>query len=125
MAPSQPPPPEDAAAALPELDRLLDHRVRLAICVLLGRRDALSFTRLKEVLSETDGSLGAHLRRLEEAGYLRVRKQFVDRKPVSWYALTAAGRQALDRHVGGLERLLSGLATARGATTASSKRRPR
>ena len=125
MAPSQPPPPEDAAAALPELDRLLDHRVRLAICVLLGRRDALSFTRLKEVLSETDGSLGAHLRRLEEAGYLRVRKQFVDRKPVSWYALTAAGRQALERHVGALERLLSGLATARGATTASSKRRPR
>jgi DNA-binding MarR family transcriptional regulator len=124
MARSQPP-PEDAAAALPELDRLLDHRVRLAICVLLGRRDALSFSRLKEVLDETDGSLGAHLRRLEEADYVRVRKQFVDRKPMSWYALTAAGRRALERHVGALERLLSGLATAREAPTRSPKRRSR
>jgi DNA-binding MarR family transcriptional regulator len=125
MARSQAPPPEDAAAALPELDKLLDHRVRLAICVLLGRRDALSFSRLKEVLEETDGSLGAHLRRLEEAGYVGVRKEFADRKPVSWYALTPAGRRALERHAGALERLLSGLATPREAATPATKRRSR
>jgi len=101
-----------ALAALPELDRLLEHRVRLAIAALLARRDALSFSRLKELLEETDGSLGAHLRRLEEAGYVGVEKEFVARKPVTWYRLTAAGRRALEHHVAGLERLLSGLAPA-------------
>lgn len=97
------------ASAAAAGDRLLEHRVRLALCVLLARRDALSFRRLKELTDETDGSLGAHLRRLEEAGYLTVRKEFRERKPVSWYALTAEGRGALNRHVRALERLLAGL----------------
>ncbi len=104
------PVPEAAAGLAPELgfdglDRLLEHRVRLAISVLLSRADALSFARLKALLGETDGSLGAHLGRLEDAGYLRVDKEFVDRKPVSWYALTGSGRAALAGHVRALERL--------------------
>jgi DNA-binding PadR family transcriptional regulator len=97
------------AAGLPELDRLFEHRVRLAVAVLLARRDALSFSRLKETLGETDGSLGAHLRRLEDAGFVAVTKEFVQRKPVTWYRLSAAGRAALTRHVAALERLLAGL----------------
>jgi DNA-binding MarR family transcriptional regulator len=97
------------AAGLPALDRLLEHRVRLALAVLLARRDALSFSRLKETLDETDGSLGAHLKRLEDAGYVRVDKEFVQRKPVTWYRITTTGRAALARHVAALERLLGGL----------------
>ena len=107
--------------ALPELDKLFEHRVRLAIAVLLARREALSFSRLKELLEETDGSLGAHLRRLEEAGYVAVEKEFVARKPVTWYRLAASGRSALDRHVAGLERLLSGLTA--GKSKSSKKER--
>jgi DNA-binding MarR family transcriptional regulator len=87
------------------LDKLLEHRSRLGICVLLARHDELSFSRLKELLQETDGSLGAHLRKLEEAGYLAVEKEFVERKPVSWYSLTARGRKALESHLD----VLSGL----------------
>jgi DNA-binding MarR family transcriptional regulator len=87
------------------LDKLLEHRVRLAVAVLLSRVDALSFSRLRELLGETDGNLGANLRRLEDAGYLAVTKEFIDRKPVSWYVLTAAGRAALASHVRALERI--------------------
>jgi DNA-binding PadR family transcriptional regulator len=111
----------DPVAALPELDRLFEHRVRLAIGVLLARRDALSFSRLKQVLEETDGSLGAHLKRLEEGEYVAVEKEFVARKPVSWYRLTRTGRSALARHVSALERLLSGLDT--GAQSGSGRKR--
>ena len=96
-------------AAAAEADRLLEHRVRLAVCVLLARRDQLSFSRLKELLGETDGSLGAHLRRLEEAAYVDVQKEFRERRPVSWYSLTPQGRAALRRHVTALETLLGGL----------------
>ena len=90
------------------MDRLLEHRSRLGICVLLLRADAMSFSRLKTLLDETDGNLGAHLKKLEEAGYIRVRKEFADRKPVSWYGLTTKGETATRAHLEALEELLQG-----------------
>jgi len=95
-----------AANELAELDDLLQHRVRITVAVLLSRHDRLSFSRLKELLNETDGSLGAHLRRLEDAGYLTVRKEFQDRRPVTWYGLTPKGKRALASHLQGLGRLI-------------------
>ncbi len=65
-----------------------------------------STCRLKELLGGTDGNLGAHLRRLEEAAYVEVRKEFQQRRPVSWYRLTRQGREALEAHVRGLRDLL-------------------
>ncbi len=97
---------EEVLTRLEEIDRLLEHRVRLAICVLLTRYDRLSFSRLKELTGETDGSLGAHLRRLEDEHYLAVKKEFVERKPVSWYRLTPAGTKALGSHLGALGDLI-------------------
>jgi len=88
-APSPQAPPE-----LELLDPLLQHRARLGALVLLSGTDYLSFSRLKALLDETDGNLGAQLRRLEEARYVSVSKEFVNRRPTSWYAITAAGRRA-------------------------------
>lgn len=95
------------------LDKLLEHRVRLAICVLLSRNDAMTFSRLKALLQETDGNLGANLRRLEEAGYISVDKRFERRKPVSWYTLKDTGRSALHHHVETLEALLGDVSPQR------------
>lgn len=95
-------------ARLDALDKVLEHRVRLAACVLLSRYDRLAFTRLRELTGETDGSLGAHLRRLEDEGYVRVKKEFVERKPTTWYSLTARGRGALGTHLAALETLIRG-----------------
>ena len=91
---------------LASLDGLFEHRVRLAICVLLSKHDAMSFSRLKRVLEETDGSLGTHLRKLENAGYLSIEKTFRDRRPVTWYTLTASGRAKLMDHIANLTRLI-------------------
>jgi DNA-binding PadR family transcriptional regulator len=97
---------ERSGPPLAGLDDLLQHRARLTVAVLLSRHEQLSFSRLKELLDETDGSLGAHLRRLEDGGYLTVRKEFQDRRPVSWYRLTAKGKRALTSHLDGLGRLI-------------------
>jgi len=88
-------------------DRLLEHRVRLSILVLTINSDALSFSRLKQLLNETDGSLGTHLRKLEDANYLDVRKEFRRRRPVTWYSLTKEGKKALKLHTQSLRRLIS------------------
>ena len=91
---------------LQSLNGLLDHRVRLAICVLLSKYDAMSFSRLKQVLEETDGSLGTHLRKLEDGGYLALDKTYRGRRPVTWYQLTADGQTRLEQHIANLMRLL-------------------
>jgi DNA-binding MarR family transcriptional regulator len=99
-------------AALDRLDPLLQHRSRLGALVLLSTIDALSFSRLKVLLDETDGNLGAQMRKLEDAKYVSVRKDFIERKPVTWYALTAAGRRALKQHLEAIESLLKRTASA-------------
>ena len=91
---------------LPALDRVFEHGVRLGIAVLLARYDEVSFSRFKELLQQTDGSLGAQLRKLEDTGYLSVRKEFRDRRPVTWYALSAKGRKALRVHLDALQTLI-------------------
>jgi DNA-binding MarR family transcriptional regulator len=97
---------EQAAGGLADLDPLLQHRSRLGALVLLSTADALTFTRLRELLGETDGNLGAQLRKLEETAYLAVRKEFQDRKPVSWYSITRTGRTALKNHLAAMESLI-------------------
>jgi DNA-binding MarR family transcriptional regulator len=101
-------PTEDDSADLPlvELDDLLQHRARIAAAVLLARHDRLSFSRLKSLLDETDGNLGAQLRKLEDAGYVKALKEFQERRPVTWYALTTRGKRALTQHLANLERLI-------------------
>ena len=101
-------PPREAVVepAFPELDDLLQHRTRVGAAVLLARHDRLSFSRLKELLNETDGNLGANMRKLEDAGYVLVRKAFQDRRPVTWYGLAPKGKRALSQHLAGLEQLI-------------------
>jgi len=107
---------EATFAQLPfgELDDLLQHRARLGAAVLLARHEQLSFSRLKALLDETDGNLGAQMRKLEDAGYVVARKEFQDRRPVTWYALTAKGDGALSQHLTNLERLIQHARRTRG-----------
>lgn len=93
--------------ALEGLDPALEHRTRLAIAVLLARHGEISFSRFKEQLDLTDGNLGAQLRKLEDAAYLKLRRDFVERRPVTWYSLTPAGRKALDRHMRALQAVIA------------------
>ena len=92
--------------ALDGLDPAFEHRARLAIAVLLARHEEISFARFKQELALTDGNLGAQLRRLEEDGYLQLRRDFVERKPVTWYALSKSGRKALDKHLSALRAVI-------------------
>ena len=73
---------------------------------MLARHGEISFARFKQQLDLTDGNLGAQLRKLEDVGHLALRRDFVDRKPVTWYRLTDSGRAALDRHLHALQELI-------------------
>ena len=97
---------DSTADGLASLDKLLEHRSRLGACVILSNAERLSFTRLKTLLKETDGNLGAHLRKLEDVGYVDVDKKFENRRPVSWYTLTKQGKSALKTHLDAMQALI-------------------
>lgn len=93
-----------------EIDSLIHQPVRLqimAILVALPALDKVDFTYLRDTLEVTDGNLGAHLLKLEEAGYIAVEKVFVARKPHTYIAATTKGRAAFEDHVVALEAILS------------------
>jgi DNA-binding HxlR family transcriptional regulator len=88
------------------IDDVIHSRIRLAIMAVLIAVDEADFNFLKEKVQATDGNLSVHLKKLEEAKYVAVKKAFVDRKPQSRYKLTAQGRKAFEAYVEQLEKLI-------------------
>ena len=92
-----------------ELNETIHQPVRLRIMAALVTLEAgneVDFSYLRDLLDVTDGNLGAHLRKLEEAGYIAVNKTFVERKPRTYVAATAEGRRVFQEHVEALESIL-------------------
>jgi DNA-binding MarR family transcriptional regulator len=92
-----------------ELNETIHQPVRLRIMaalVTLEAGDEVDFTYLRDLLEVTDGNLGAHLRKLEEAGYILVNKIFVERKPRTYVSATSEGRKVFKEHVTALESIL-------------------
>lgn len=98
--------PRDRAA--PTLDNVIHQRVRLGIASALASGEALSFTRLKELLALTDGNLSVHLQRLEKAGYVVCEKsrKKPGRAAVSRYRLTRAGLAAFRAYLSQMEAII-------------------
>jgi DNA-binding HxlR family transcriptional regulator len=93
---------------LPELNPVIHGKLRLALLSLLTGVEEAEFTWLRSKTGSTDGNLGAQLLKLEEAGYIAVKKKFVQRKPQTLYRMTEAGRHALTEYVVALKQLLGG-----------------
>ena len=90
-------------------NEIIPQPIRLRIVsalATLGPEERVDFTHLKTLLKLSDGNLGAHLLKLEEAGYLTQEKTFVQRKPRTYLQLTAEGRAAFRAHVAELKKIL-------------------
>ncbi len=88
------------------LDKILEHRLRLQIVSILAANEFYDFNALKELLETTDGNLATHLKALEREKYISVSKSFVDRKPNTRYKITERGRNAFKKHLDALEELI-------------------
>lgn len=92
-----------------ELNEIIHQPVRLQIIatlIALKEGNEVDFTYLRDLLEVTDGNLGAHLRKLEETGYIAMNKTFVDRKPRTFITATPLGRKIFQEHVAALESIL-------------------
>lgn len=95
-----------AKSGVPDLDRVIHERVRLAIVSALAVNDTMTFADLKGFLSASDGNLSVHARKLEDAGYVSCAKSFEGRVPRTEYRLTASGHRALERYLTHMEALI-------------------
>lgn len=91
---------------LEKIEQVIHVRGRLSIVSILAAAESLSFTELRDLLGLTDGNLAAHLRALDDAGYVRLTKRGSNGKPLTFIALTAAGRHAFKRYLAGLEQIV-------------------
>jgi DNA-binding MarR family transcriptional regulator len=98
--------PAPAAPAVTEFDRLIHERIRLGILSAVAVNDSLTFNDLKHLLKTTDGNLSVHARKLEEAHYIDCSKFFDGRVPRTEYRITRSGREALERYLDHMERLI-------------------
>jgi DNA-binding MarR family transcriptional regulator len=100
------PRPKVVEASIPDFDRVIHEKTRLAIVSALAVNPTLTFVELRAILKTTDGNVSVHARKLEEAGYLHCKKSFAGRMPRTEYSLTAAGRKALERYLNHMEALI-------------------
>lgn len=97
-----------------QLDNIIHQTVRLQIMsslVSLDQNEHVNFTYLRKLLKLTDGNLGAHLSKLEQAGYVKIDKTFVARKPQTFISATGKGRDAFAGHVVALKEIVEGSKT--------------
>lgn len=91
---------------LKHLNKAFENKVRLGIMSALVVNDYINFNTLKELLGVTDGNLASHLKSLEKNKYIKVEKEFIDRKPNTKYSATKEGKEAFVKHIKAIEQLL-------------------
>ncbi|MCP8322777.1 MAG: transcriptional regulator, partial [Candidatus Methylarchaceae archaeon HK02M2] len=81
---------------LKNIDRLIHEPTRLMIMTQLYVVESADFLFLQNQLQMTPGNLSSHLSKLEEAGYVEIVKEFIERKPHTALKLTKKGRDAFN-----------------------------
>lgn len=73
---------------------------------MLVVNDWVEFTTFKEMLGLQDGTLASHLKKLESNEFIKIKKEFIGRKPKTSYAVTEIGRKAFTDHLDALEEII-------------------
>ena len=94
---------------LTTIDRLIHEPTRLMIITQLYVVESADFLFLQHQLQMTPGNLSSHLSKLEEAGYVEIVKEFIERKPHTALKLTKNGRIAFKEYQQNLEQVFSDL----------------
>ena len=92
------------------LNETIHQSTRLRIMTLLvslPEEDRFAYGFIQQTLDLTGGNLTTHLRKLEDADYLVITKEFVDSKPRTWVQATSLGRQAFAEYLSNLHKALN------------------
>jgi len=91
-------PSDNSLQPIADLDRVVHSPPRLMILAYLAAVDSADFIFLMNQVELTRGNLSSHLKTLEEASYIDVQKEFVDKVPRTLIRLTDEGREAIQTY---------------------------
>lgn len=96
-----------------DIDRVVHEPARLKILGQLYVVESADFLFLMRQTGLTQGNLSSHMTKLEEAGYIAVRKEFAGKRPRTLLRMTPAGRKAFEGYVSRMREVLAEVAPAR------------
>ena len=94
---------------LSEIDRVIHEPARLLIMAYLFVVESADFLFLERQTGLTRGNLSSHLGKLEGAGYVEIKKEFVEKIPRTLLKLTKSGRQAFNAYRNNMRHVLDEL----------------
>jgi DNA-binding transcriptional ArsR family regulator len=100
--------PEDEGRSI-EINKLIHEPARLQIMTQLYVVEEADFLFLMRQTRLTWGNLSSHISKLEDAGYIEVRKEFQGKKPHTVLKMTVSGRKAFEDYRATINKIFEGL----------------
>ena len=91
------------------IDKLIHEPARYMIMAYLYVVESADFLFLKNQTGLTDGNLSSHMSKLEKADYVKIKKEFIGKKPHTMLALTKSGRKAFEDYRKNMKQMLDEL----------------
>ena len=90
-----------------DLDPLLHSQLRLAIVSMLVSSEKVEFTYIKEETNAAAGNISIQIKKLKEAGYIKVEKTFKNNYPKTMLSITDKGVKAFELYVNELKKYIT------------------
>lgn len=103
------------------LNETIHAPVRFSIMATLAAADQAEFSFVRDTVQVSDSVLSKQVAVLDAAGYVKVRKGYVGKRPRTWLSLTASGRRVFADHLAALREIAGGP----GGPTVAVEGRPR
>ena len=90
-----------------ELDPLLHSQLRLAIISMLVSSEKVEFSHIKDETKAASGNISIQIKKLQEAGYIKVEKTFSNNYPKTLVSITDKGVKAFEAYVNALKKYIN------------------
>ena len=90
-----------------DLDPILHSQLRLSIVSTLMTVDEANFNFIKDTTKATSGNISIQIKKLQEAGYIQVKKSFKNNYPNTSISITDKGREAFETYVNNLKKYIN------------------
>ena len=90
-----------------ELDPLLHSQLRLAIISMLVSSEKVDFSHIKDETKAASGNISIQIKKLQEAGYIKVEKTFSNNYPKTLVSITDKGVKAFEAYVNALKKYIN------------------
>ena len=90
-----------------DLDPILHSQLRLSIVSILMSVDEANFNFIKDTTNASSGNISIQIKKLQEAGYIQVKKSFKNNYPNTTVSITRKGIEAFETYVNNLKKYIN------------------